>query len=102
MNHEDPVKAPYRVAADGAIQAHEARVNVTWNGQNGDLPDPVPFDAADGDVKQWLQEAVRNGSVPGIPADANASFRDFVVDRFQPSEVRPHNLISVRPKTAYG
>ncbi len=84
------------------ILAHEARVNVTWGGQNGDLVSPAPFDSADGDVKQWVTEAVRAGTVPGIPADPAADFTDFVVDRFVPTETRPHNLLQLRPKTPFG
>ncbi len=84
------------------IVATEARVNVTWGGQNGDLPDTVSNDATDGDVRQWVTEAVRHGSVPGIPQDANADFRDFVVDRFAATEQRPYNLIQIRPKTPFG
>jgi len=84
------------------IRDDEARVNVTWKQQNGELPDPVFRDAAEGDVKGWVTEAVRNGGVPGIPADPDADFRDFVVDRFPPNEARPYNLIQVRPKTAFG
>ena len=79
-----------------------AQVNVTYSGQYGELPDPVSFDATDGDVKQWVTEAVRQGGVPGIPADARASFQDFVVDRFAANETRPFNVISVRPKTPFG
>lgn len=85
-----------------AIGADEARVNVTWGGQNGELPDPVARDAADGDVKQWVTEAVRGGNVPGIPADRAADFRDFVVERFGPTDARPYNAIFVRPKTPFG
>lgn len=85
-----------------AVREDEARVNVTWQGQNGDLPDPVNRDATDGDVKQWITEAVQNGSVPGIGADLNADFTDFVVDRFPASEARPYNLIQMRPKTPFG
>ena len=84
------------------IAANEARVNVTWAGQNGDLPDPVSNDATDGDVRQWVTEAVQTGGVPGIPADPNANFHDFVVDRFAANEQRPWNLISIRPKTPFG
>jgi hypothetical protein len=62
----------------------------------------VAFDSTDGDVKQWITEAVRTGSVPGVPADPNADFRDFVVDRFTATEVRPYNLIQLRPKTPFG
>ena len=84
------------------IQQYEARVNITWRGQNGDLPDPVSFDANDGDVLQWVTEAVRAGDIPGIHADRNAVFHDFVVDRFNANEARPYNLIQVRPKTPFG
>ncbi len=84
------------------IKDDEARVNVTWKNQNGDLPDPVFRDAAEGDVKGWVTEAVRNGGVPGIAADRDANFADYVVDRFPPTEARPYNLIQVRPKTAFG
>ena len=84
------------------MEANHARVNVTYKGSNGDLPDPVVFDAADGDVKAWVTEAVANGSVPGIPADAGADFTDFVVDRFGPTEEYDYNRIFVRPKTPFG
>jgi hypothetical protein len=84
------------------VGANEARVNVTFGGQNGDLPDTVSVDATDGDVRQWLTEALQNGSIPGIQANAAADLRDFVVDRFQATEARPYNLISVRPKTPFG
>ncbi len=87
---------------DNIIQVNEARVNITWAGQNGDLPDPVSFDATQGDVLQWVTEAVRNGGIPGIRADARADFHDFVVDRFAANEARPYNLIQVRPKTPFG
>lgn len=80
----------------------EAKVNITWAGQNGDMPEPVPYDAADGDIKQWITEAVQNGGVPGITADANVDFTDFVVDRFAANEARPWNMIQIRPKTPYG
>lgn len=86
----------------GDVRENEARVNVTWGGQNGDLTDPVPFDSADGDIKQWITEAVRTGTVPGIRADAAADFHDFVVDRFPATDVRPYKLIQLRPKTPFG
>lgn len=80
----------------------EARVNVTFAGSNGDLPDTVALDATDAAIKAWVSEAVRSGGIPGITAAPNADFNDFVVDRFGPTEVRPWNLISVRPKTPFG
>jgi hypothetical protein len=84
------------------VAANEARVNVTWKGQNGDLPDTVSRDANDGDVRQWVTEAVRGGGVPGIAADARADFTDFVIDRFTANDARPYNLIQVRPKVPFG
>jgi hypothetical protein len=83
------------------IEAHEATLNITWQGQNGDLPDPVAFDASDADVKHWATEAVQQG-VPGIGADQGADFGDFVVDRFAASQEIPWNRIFLRPKTPFG
>lgn len=80
----------------------DARVNVTWKGQNGDLPDAVARDARDADVRAWATEAVRGGGVPGIAADAEAAFEDFVVDRFDANDARPYALIQVRPKVPFG
>lgn len=84
------------------IGNNQARVNVTYAGSNGDLPDPVARDAADGDVKTWLTEALRTGGIPGIPVSPDADLREFVVDRFDANEARPFNLIQVRPKTPFG
>ncbi len=87
---------------EGDILETEARVNVTFGGNNGDLPDPVSFDATDADVRQWVTEAVQTGGVPGVAADEAADFTDFVIDRFTANEARPYNLIQVRPKTPFG
>jgi len=84
------------------IEAGQARVNITWQGQNGDMPGAVHYDSTDGDVRQWVTEAVRTGGVPGIRADAAANFTDFVVERFPSTQDRPFNLIQVRPKTPFG
>lgn len=87
--------------ADAQLDATEARINITWGGKNGDYPDPVPFDASDGDIKQWASEAVRNGNVPGVDADQNVNFADFVVDRFEAADNLPNRLF-LRPKTPFG
>ncbi len=50
-----------------AVPNDEARVNVTFGGQNGDLPDPVFYDSTDGDIRAMVTEAIRDGSIPGIP-----------------------------------
>ncbi len=84
------------------MEAYEARVNVTYKGQNGDLPDPVNFEATNGDVLGWAAEAIRTGGIPGIATDPGVNLADFVVDRFEPTEARPWNLLQIRPKTPFG
>jgi hypothetical protein len=84
------------------IRMGEARVNVTWAGQNGDLPDPIGWDTPDATVRRWITEAVRGGSIPGIARDRRADFEDFVVDRFPAGGNRPYALIQIRPKTPFG
>lgn len=84
------------------IEDYEARVNITWAAQNGDLPDPVAYDTPDDQLKTMLVEAITTGSIPGLRADANVDLRDFVVDRFEATEARPWRAIMVRPKTAFG
>lgn len=80
---------------------HMAKLTITYNGQQGDLPDPVPYDAADADLKRMATESVRDGYVPGIDAAA-AEFADFVVDRFPARADVPYNRLSLRPKTPFG
>lgn len=84
------------------IAANEARLNITWDRRNGDLPDPVSYDATDGDVFTMAAEAVRGGSVPGIPADPNVNFQDFRVERFDATGDVPYNKLVLRPKTPFG
>jgi hypothetical protein len=83
------------------IETTEARLNVTWNGKNGDLPDPVPYDASDEDIKRWAAEAVQGGDIAGLDADANVDFSDFIVDRFEAADDLPNRLF-LRPKTPFG
>lgn len=80
----------------------DARLNVTFGGQNGDLPDLVNYDATDTEIRTFATEAVRAGSVPGIGMQANADFTDFVVDRFAATDDVPTNRIVLRPKTPFG
>jgi len=83
------------------MEGYEAKVNITYNGANGDLPDPVMFDAAKGDILQWVTEALQNG-VPGIPSDVNADLAGFVVEKFERNDEVDFNRIVVRPKTEFG
>lgn len=80
----------------------EARVNITFAGQNGELPDPVPYDANEEQIRGWVTEALRTGGVPGITRDEAADISNYVVEKFDAVESMPLNRISVRPKTGYG
>lgn len=84
------------------IDNHMAKLTITYNGQQGDLPDPVSYDATDGDLKQMATESVRQGYIPGIDAAGAADFTDFVVDRFPSRQDVPFNRLSLRPKTPFG
>ena len=84
------------------IAANEAIVNVTWAGNNGDLRDPVSFDATDEEIRNWVTEAVRTGGVANIATDPNANFTDFVIDRYAATEETPWARIFARPKTPFG
>jgi len=79
-----------------------AKLNITYGGQNGDLPDPVMFDSTDADLKQAATEVVRAGDVPGIEAHPDADFTDFIVDRFPACEGVPWPRLCLRPKTPFG
>jgi hypothetical protein len=79
-----------------------ARMNITWNGQNGDLPDPVSWHASDKEILQWAAEAVRSGSVPGITKTHNVQLHSFVVDRFPANKQNREDRIYVRPPTPFG
>ena len=83
------------------LRADQAVLNITWSGYNGEMPDPVSYDATDVDLKQMVSEAVRTGYVPGIDADVNVDLTDFVVDRFAAKDDQP-NRIFVRPKVPFG
>jgi hypothetical protein len=79
-----------------------AKLNITYKGEQGDLPDLVTFDMTDGDLKQVASESIRAGSIPGIDADEQVDFTDFVVDRFPAKDAVPFNRLSMRPKTPFG
>lgn len=79
-----------------------ARLTITFGGQQGDLPEPVSYDSTDADLKQGAMEAVRAGDIPGIDADPDADFTDFVIDRFEARNDVPFNRLALRPKTPFG
>lgn len=85
-----------------ALPVNAARLNITWAGQNGDLPDPIPYDATEGDIKAMAAEAVQTGYIPGIIADRNVNFVDFIVERYNATEEIPFARVFLRPKTPFG
>lgn len=89
-------------ALQPAVAMQMARLTITFNDMQGDLPDLVPFDATDEDLKQMAMECIRDGYVPGIDADPNANFANYIVDRFPAREDIPWNRLSMRPKTEFG
>jgi hypothetical protein len=88
-------------AVNVAPQDNEAVLEITYQGQQGTLTDPVPWDAADGDLKQWATEALQAGGIPGLDATPNADFTDFVVHKFDAKDGLPNRIV-IRPKTEYG
>jgi hypothetical protein len=90
------------------IEPHEALVNVTYrDGINFDLPDPVQYAATEGEIKGMVAEAIRTGSVANVAADPNVDLANFRMERVDKPTLpgpnqREHNMILLRPKTAYG
>lgn len=84
-----------------AVPADHALVTIDYDGQQGDLPDPIPFNTPDPDVIRIAQEAWRGGLVMGVPADPNANLANYLVKRFPANEANP-NRMSVRPDTPFG
>jgi hypothetical protein len=79
-----------------------ARLNITWNGANGELPDRVPRDASDEELKQMAAEALETGYVPGIPEVQDLDLTHYVVHRTAPSAEVPDPYLFVTPKTPVG
>lgn len=84
------------------MASHLAKLTITYSGQQGDLPDPVPYDSADDVVKRMAIESIQQGYVPGIDTTTSPDFSDFVVDRFPAHPAVPWNRLSLRPKTPFG
>ena len=90
------------VVPEAVILPHQARLNITWAGENGDLPDAIDFDATDAQILTWAAEAIQNGGIPGINADPGANLADYVVDRFPPGAGIEYSRVAIRPKTPFG
>lgn len=82
-------------------QEDEARLNVTWAGNNFDLPDPIFWNMEDREIRSIAEEVIRNGAL-GVVADRDVDLTDFVIDRFPVNDQRPYRLYQIRPKTPFG
>lgn len=78
-----------------------ATLNVTYQGQNGDVPDQVEFDATDQEIRDMAAEGLRTGYIPGMGVHPGATLAGFSVDRFPATDELPDRLF-IRPKTAVG
>lgn len=82
------------------MRAFEARLNITYGGQNGDYVEPVPFDLSDAELVRLAREAIGAGLLGAPPAHVDLG--EHVVDRFAATERTPVNRIFLRPKTPFG
>jgi hypothetical protein len=87
---------------DQIMEEGRARVVVTYAGQTGDLADTVSTTTAHGALRSMAQEALRAGDIRGIQAIPDADLSDFVVDISRATPERPHDLMILRPKVAFG
>lgn len=78
-----------------------AKLNITYAGEQGDLPAPIPFDIDDDEVRRIAAEAIRAGTVPGIDADPTASLDGFIVKPYGARDGLPNRIV-IRPATPYG
>ena len=86
---------------DMVLDRQPAKLNITYQGQQGDLPNDLPYDLSDAEILRIATEALTAG-IPGINADPAANLKDFVVDRFPARDDVPYNRLSLRPKTPFG
>lgn len=88
--------------ANEPISIEQARVNITHAGLNGELPETVFYRSDKEQIRAWVTEALRTGSIPGIPEDPRADIADYSIETFDADEATPYNRIFVRPKTVFG
>ena len=76
-----------------------AVLTIYLKGEQGDLADPVPYNAPEDDIRRMAEEAVSAGLV-GITAQ-HVDLADYVVARIPAKDGLP-DRIQVRPKTPFG
>lgn len=89
-------------ATTHTIPPHLAVLNITWRGENGNLPDPVDPRLSDAQICEMVEEVLQTGGVPGIPADPRARVANLVIERFEPNEAYPYSRLLARPAVEFG
>lgn len=89
-------------AADIILGGQErmAMLVVALDGELGESPDLVPYDAPDDDIKRWATEAIAGGTIPGVDAQ-DVDLTNFKVRRLASKDGLPDRVM-VRPKTEVG
>jgi len=89
-------------AADDILASDErmAVLTVALDGELGESPDTIPFDASDEEIKRWATEAISGGTIPGIDAQ-EVDFTNYTVRRLPAKDGLPDRVF-VRPKTEVG
>lgn len=72
---------------------------VALDGELGESPDLIPYNAPEADIRTWATEAI-SGGLPGIdPQDVDLT--DFKVRRLPAKDGLPDRVM-IRPKTEVG
>jgi len=89
-------------AADAILGDEPERMAVLiiqLDGELGELPDKIPYNAPEADIRRMATEAVFGG-IAGIDAQ-DVDLTDFVVARIPAKDDLP-DRVQVRPKTPFG
>lgn len=91
------------VVVEPVMEDRFATAELTFNGEQGVVNDPLRWDLSDASVVEMVQEALRSGAVTGITQDADADLTGYKVGRYpaRPAEGLP-NRFSLRPSTPFG
>ena len=88
-------------AADAVLGNEKMAVlTVALDGELGESPDLIPYDAPDADIIRWATEAISGGTIPGIDAQ-EVNLTNFKVRRLDAKDGLPDRVF-VRPKTEVG
>jgi len=73
---------------------------IALDGELGESPDLIPYDAPEDDIRTWATEAIFGGTIPGIEAQ-EVDLTNFKVRRLPAKDGLPDRVM-VRPKTEVG